>query len=1501
MDTEIYSYDNDQIQKIDTIEFGVWGNQEIERASALGKGTPGINIPDLYDNQDPKRGGLIDPLMGTTDDSIICHTCGLNNISCPGHFGHITLAEPVFHMGYLPFVKKILSCICLKCSKLLIYKNEQEITDMLKYKTGKSRLNELRNIVKNVTYCQKTDYGCGAPVTKIRYEVKKSTGAITMYSDINLANLPKEERQGFEGKKKTSQVLTPDMVYDKLKNISDVHCEMMGLKTRPEMMVHKIFPVPPVPVRPSVQQDFAGTMEDDLTHKLADIVKANIRIARHKEKDSDNTSKFSQDYLHLLQYHIAYYQGNEFNLPNSEQKGKVTRSLGPRLKGKEGRVRGNLEGKRVDFSARTVITSDPTISINQLGVPIKIAMNLTFPEIVTPDNIETLKTYVRNGRDKYPGANFVFPLSEMEPGQRILPIDLRFNKDVELHFGDIVERHLLDDDIVLLNRQPTLHKLSMMGHRVKVINNPNYNTFRLSVAVTTPYNADFDGDEMNIFLSQSIQTQIELEEIADVKRQIITPATSRTIIGIVQDGLIGAYNLTSPAMRIDWKNAMNIMSYTSIDNFSAFKKGKEYTGHEIFSMIIPPKINVSKGDLLIKNGVLERGFLGKSLLGPKGKNNLTQLIWDEYGVDQTQKFLDNTQRLINNFNLYNGFTVGIGDVYIAPDVEQQIATIFETKDVKVAHMVTELENNTDLMPLDLFERSLFAELNVIREDISKLVMANLSPTNNFNIMITSGSKGDQSNMCQISGCVGLQASQGTLQPKRTNKRSLVYFHRDDDSSTARGLIKRSFTKGITYPEFFFLNISGRDGLIDSAVKTAESGYIQRKLVKALEDAQLVYDCTVRTASNGILQFIYGDTGADTSKQYEYPLKILEMNNSDIAAKHKFTKDELKNVDWDEKSNDAFYRTVLEIRDILQISQVKTRMNYITLNTIYMLPVNLNRIIDNAKNSSDSSDKSQLSPAYILDKINWILDNHNTQLQTIRPSDLDNPKSVKNMDSQVAKTSLRAALYDCLSPKRVIFEYKIGKLQFDAMVEEIIDSYNKNMAEPSEMVGIIAAQSAGEPTTQMTLKSFHTAGISAISTTTQGVPRIKELLSLTRNLKTPQMIVYLTKEYMETREMANKIASYMTYTTLGDLRNKLQVIYDPDPYRKGGPMEVDNVTKVFTSKGSQRYSCQSDINGLNWLIRIEFSRESLFNKEVTLLDIKSKFCNLWEKRHSDKTLKKEEKNVFEKITHIAIMSNTDYDNIPIVHIRFSMDGDELDIHILNDFIDHVIDKFKLKGIPSITNIDAVNEERVLSFDNPEHEIEKKKQYVIYTAGTNLYDIRYINGIDIYKTICNDVIAMYETFGIEAARATLLREIIYAYERGGSNVNYHHISILIDLMTFNGYMVSIDRHGMNKTDVGPLSRASFEKTVDQLQTAAVFSEIDNMNGVSSRIMAGLVIKGGTGLCNIILDTDMIQKSQFTEDISQKYIKTFNNISENNFMKDIIKTTNQEPEELGMFIPE
>lgn len=494
METLAYSYDN-AILPIDHIDFDIFKNKEILEGSALDSNTNGVEFAETYMDGKPKTNGVIDARMGTTNDDIYCLTCGFGKKYCPGHFGHMKLANKMLQIIYAQTVKQICDCICMNCSKLLIHKNEKLIDDVMKIKTGYSRLTEIRELTKNITECNILNNNCSTPVSKIRLEIKKSSNSIKFYTVLDLSKI-KDESVQISGKSK-SDPLDTDVLYEKLKNISDDDCRILGInpeRSRPEDMIHVIFPVPPVQIRPSVKGEFMGgsTKEDDLTGRIIEITKANQRLRKYTESVSENSRGHIQRHTELAQYQISsYVDAQMIGLQKMDQKMKTYKYLVVRIKSKEGIIRCNLMGKRVDFSARTVITSNPAIDNNQVSIPLRTAIINTFPETVTPYNIEYLTELVRRGRDNYPGANYVIPINKPD-GQ---PIDLRFRKEqIELQYGDKVERHMQDGDIVLLNRQPSLHKQSMMGHRAKVINDPELMVFGLSVAVTTPYNADFDGE-----------------------------------------------------------------------------------------------------------------------------------------------------------------------------------------------------------------------------------------------------------------------------------------------------------------------------------------------------------------------------------------------------------------------------------------------------------------------------------------------------------------------------------------------------------------------------------------------------------------------------------------------------------------------------------------------------------------------------------------------------------------------------------------------------------------------------------------------------------------------------------------------------------------------------------------------------------------------------------------------------------------------------------------------
>jgi DNA-directed RNA polymerase II subunit RPB1 len=497
---DLEQYYTEDIYRIKEIEFGLLSNDETKRMSSVKKDPFGINLAESYNKYEPQKGGLVDLRLGTSDPYMNCNTCGLNMEKCPGHFGHHELPDYFFHFGYLNHLKVILQCICLKCSNLLIEKPE-DLYEKLTMKKGSKRFLEIKELAKKSTMCFK----CGVAVPKIKKEVKDN-GTIRIVLEQEVASTDIDETTGkpLDIKQKVLEELSPRNIYDILRNINERDIFLLGFNPKqgkPEDFILKNFPIPPVIIRPTSKIDMmtASTQEDSLTLKIADIIKNSNRLRKQLNKeavDSEDISTAAYDSAANVQYNLAVYFDNEsMSLPRSEFKtgGRPTKSVSERLKGKPGRVRGNLMGKRQDYCARSVITGDPDINIDEIGIPLIVAKTVTFPEIVTPQNIEELTKLVRNGDKVYPGANFIIRKIMVNGKTLTQKIDLRIRKKtIKLEYGNIVHRHLQDGDPILFNRQPSLHKPSLMGHKVRVAKTDNANTFRVNASVCGPYNADFD-------------------------------------------------------------------------------------------------------------------------------------------------------------------------------------------------------------------------------------------------------------------------------------------------------------------------------------------------------------------------------------------------------------------------------------------------------------------------------------------------------------------------------------------------------------------------------------------------------------------------------------------------------------------------------------------------------------------------------------------------------------------------------------------------------------------------------------------------------------------------------------------------------------------------------------------------------------------------------------------------------------------------------------------------
>lgn len=856
-------------KKITGIEFRILNPQMTRKMSSLE-----IRTPETYDKDGyPMEGGLMDPHLGVINPGLRCKTCGQRMKFCPGHFGSLELVRPVVHSEFGKKLEQLMHASCQSCGKIVLESNALE-----KYREAVKEENpEL--IAKKIILKTKKVKKCP--------HCSLERGKISLDKPTNFYL--------------NTERIYPTQIREWVEKIPQQDLVLFGYKPeliKPEWFVLTVLPVPPITIRPSITLETGIKSEDDLTHKLVDIIRINLRLKDNI--DAGAPQLIIEDLWDLLQYHVTtYFDNNTAGVPPAKHRsGRALRTIVQRLKGKKGRFRHNLTGKRVNFAARSTITPDPYISISEVGIPEIIANELTVPETVTVWNKKDIEKMITETNKA---------LYLMRPNGSRKVIDETNKKEIleELDVGFKVERILQNGDIVLFNRQPSLHRLSMLAHKVRIMNGK---TFRINPICCKPYNADFDGDEMNVHVPQTEEGKTEALELMLVQNQVISPRYGGPVIVFDEDGISGSFILTLDSTEFDRKQAMKYFFEMELKEIPKPDKGSKYSGKLVFSQLLPKDLDLEyesttfkmlkrlglisgqeddgfKTFVKIKQGKLVSGVIDSASLG-EVKGKLVDALARKYPSEVIEKFYLHLSRIISDLTTQKGMTVGLDEFETSEKIAKEKNRIIQQMMEKEKELVQKFEKETlELIPGRNLEESfemrmiqLAAETKdrlekeLIKEKIRFVLKE--KPVYNTIVMILSGARGSSTNLMNIAGFWG-QAAVREGRPKRGyNLRVTTHQKPRDHGAIAGGFITQNFLEGMGAKEFFFHSMGGRQGEVDTGVSTKVSGYLYRRLANSLKDIFVGNDGTVRTANKSIIQYLYGEDGV-------FPMNTLKGKNVDV--------------------------------------------------------------------------------------------------------------------------------------------------------------------------------------------------------------------------------------------------------------------------------------------------------------------------------------------------------------------------------------------------------------------------------------------------------------------------------------------------------------------------------------------------------------------------------------------------------------------------------------------
>lgn len=1410
--------------KIKSIEFSIIGSDE----NLIDSNSKILNSKILKDNI-PVPDGIYNINLGTTDNKFRCYTCYNYKTFCPGHSGHIESPYPLIS----PFAKKDLlrwlKIICFNCGNTIL-DNSYSIKD---------HIQKVKNLKENI--CAH----CGFKNHKI-YLNPKNNMFIMLYDEDT-----------------DEEIRLYNTTIEKILNkISEETVQKLKKKIHPKNYINRIIRVPAVTVRPDVKK-YNGSRSNinDITASLKTIMmileKMPLFIDDGDINNMDKKIKDALDTIELQYFSMIKNSQSSANTPQlqSTNNAKLI-SLSARHVGKTGRVRGNLMSKRIFYMARSVISGDPNLRLNEVGIPLSVARNIQIPIVVNDYNMSECLIYFNNKNKYYPGCTKIIKKSD---GREY---DITINQKLTLDIGDILYRDIIDGDYLAMNRQPSLLFSSISGHVVRVMYKGN--TIRLSINVTdTLYGGDFDGDQMNAIIPHSIVSRNECNTLTSLKRWILSYKHGNPSIGIYHDGLLNTFLFTKHNHKINKYNAMQMLKRTKNIDFNLLQKG--INSRDLLSLILPKinyykktcyynsdyehmiKYNDDQKNIIIKNGKILTGCFDKKSVGQGVNDSVFHIIHNEYGPDLTFDIIYEIQQICSYFINHRGFTINYDDILISDKgnklVEEKTKKILDdsftiTQKVKENQYITPI--NTTLE--EYYEKLQIAALN-LGDDFLEPILSSIDPNNNLYNLITSGTKGKPNNLLQISSAIGQTSIAGKRMASNfSHGRSLPYFERFNLNPLSKGFVPDSYSNGVNNVAFIFQAMEARVSITNKALSTADTGYQNRKSIRNLE-SNVIDNIRKTRKKYKIVQNLYGGDGIDP-RLVEY-VKFNKFLSSNLEFEQAYKAD-IKNFDSKyrntvtEKLINEEFQFLISQRNIyreifmkIESQNVKTKL----ITDSIKLPVNISRIIDNVCiDNEDYINKVKLidiNPTLSIKIVNKLINKikycYFNEIQY--KNNMIIPEYIEK-----ALTLFIISIRINLCLKNIIHR-KLNINLLKIIICKIIHQYNKALIDPGTMIGVITSQCISENLTQYVLDSHHRAGISGSEV--DFIVRYKEITGAkdTHQMSMPMMYLHLKDDYKDDIYKIKKIMNKIEMINLS-----LFIIVCDIFYEKYGDIKhpdyknEENMIKEF-EKHNKKIIKHSNLS--NFCIRLELNREKLIEKNISL----EKICYKLQLQYSFLFVVYNFENADNIIIRLYV-SNTFFKKK-----EFDDQLEELDKFIHKKLFSTII-----RGIDGVLST-SLNNKLMRSVINDDGSVIKKNNNVINTIGSNLENIFDNKYIDPYTSFSNSIFEINDILGIGAAKTMIIYELMSLI----SGMDQRHYYLYASEMTQNGTITPLERTGtIAREPQNVLLHMATSHTLQVLENAAINKiKTDVDQSLSSSLMVSQMPVGGSRFNKVIMNESFINE--------------------------------------------